>query len=84
MNHPGLSPSSDIARQRPCNSRWPGQIRLAGGLDPFVGTWSWAGHFTANDRPISAHFPLIRDEATGALIVRHDDDPPAGYHALEV
>ena len=54
------------------------------GLDVFVGAWSCAGHFTANNRPISAHLSISRDAATNALIVRHDDDPPLGYHALEI
>jgi hypothetical protein len=54
------------------------------GLDVFVGAWSCAGHFTANNQPISAHLAISRDAATNALLVRHDDDPPFAYHALEM
>jgi hypothetical protein len=52
-------------------------------LAKFVGQWSCKGHFS-NGTPIAADLSIQTDTAIGALIVRHDDVPPGGYHSLEV
>jgi hypothetical protein len=54
------------------------------GLQRFAGEWSCSGHFVANRRPISSHIKATFDASTNSLIVRHDDDPPNAYQALEV
>jgi hypothetical protein len=52
-------------------------------LARFVGHWSCKGNFS-NGAPIAAELSIEADGNGGALIVRHDDVPPGGYHALEV
>ena len=52
-------------------------------LTKLVGHWSCKGNFS-NGKPIAAKLLIEVDEPTGALIVRHDDMPPGGYHSLEV
>jgi hypothetical protein len=49
-----------------------------------VGRWTCAGTFAANGRPIAATVSIAWDEATGSIIVRHDDLPPNGFHAVEL
>ena len=52
-------------------------------LARFVGHWSCKGNFS-NGAPIAAELSIEADAPSGALIVRHDDVPPGGYHSLEV
>jgi hypothetical protein len=52
-------------------------------LVKLVGHWSCKGNFS-NGKPIAAKLSIELDEPSGALIVHHDDVPPAGYHSLEV
>jgi len=54
-----------------------------GDLEKFVGHWSCKGNFS-NGAPIAAELSIEADTGSGALIVRHDDVPPGGYHSLEV
>lgn len=49
----------------------------------FVGHWSCKGSFS-NGKPIAAELSIQADAPSGALIVHHDDLPPAGYHSLEL
>jgi hypothetical protein len=56
-------------------------------MSPFralVGRWTCAGAFAANGRPIAANVSVVWDETTGSLLVRHDDLPPNGFHAVEL
>lgn len=55
----------------------------AADLARFVGRWSCKGHF-ATGKPIAAELSIDADPLSGALIIHHDDLPPAGYHSLEV
>jgi hypothetical protein len=55
----------------------------AADLGKFVGHWSCTGSFS-NGKPIAASLSIETDALSGALVVRHDDLPPAGYHSLEV
>lgn len=50
----------------------------------FVGDWHCSGHFISNGEAISSTLAIIRDERTDAVIVRHDDQAPHSYHALEL
>jgi len=50
-------------------------------LDYFVGTWRCAGAF-ATGRHIEARLHAERGAGGGWLVMRHDDLPPNGYHAL--
>jgi hypothetical protein len=52
-------------------------------LTEFVGHWSCKGNF-ANGKSIAADLSIEADALSGALIIHHDDLPPAGYHSLEV
>src|SRR5580698_3937083 len=52
-------------------------------LAELAGHWSCKGSFS-NGKPIAAKLVIEADEPSGALIVRHDDLPPGGYHSLEV
>jgi hypothetical protein len=56
---------------------------LGADLTQFVGHWSCKGNF-ANGKPIAAELSIEADALSGALIIHHDDLPPAGYHSLEV
>jgi hypothetical protein len=56
----------------------------SGALAKFMGTWSCKGSFTSNGAPIAAELSVQLDERSDALIVRHDDQPPNAYHALEI
>lgn len=49
-----------------------------------AGDWHCAGHVSARGHPIAANLRFTRDSASGALIVRHDDEKPGPYHALEL
>ncbi len=53
-------------------------------LAKLAGHWSCKGYFTANHAAIAGELSIQMDEASGALIVRHDDVAPGAYHALEV
>ncbi len=50
----------------------------------FLGSWKCSGHFVKSGEAISSTITVARDEQTSALIVRHDDDPPHAFHAMEV
>jgi len=50
-------------------------------LEYFVGDWSCAGSF-ATGRPIEARLHAERGAGGAWLVIRHDDLPPNGYHAL--
>jgi hypothetical protein len=62
----------------------PALAQSGGPLEPFIGSWSCKGSFTANGSPIAADLSVQLDRRSGALIIHHDDVPPGAYHALEV
>jgi len=57
---------------------------VAPGFAALEGRWSCAGHFISSGRPIASWLVITADTSSGALVVRHDDQPPAAYHALEL
>lgn len=54
------------------------------GFSPLEGQWACAGRFIATGAPMRARIGFERDAKSGGLIVRHDDEPPGSYHALEI
>jgi hypothetical protein len=54
------------------------------GFGPFEGEWACAGRFIATGAPMKARIGFERDARSGGLIVRHDDELPGTYHALEI
>ncbi|GAA4485484.1 hypothetical protein [Gluconacetobacter asukensis] len=53
-------------------------------LPQLEGSWSCEGYFIRNKRPIASNISVTRDVGNGALLLHHDDKPPALYHSLEV
>ena len=49
-----------------------------------AGDWACVGRFLRNNAPIAAHVRIEAVEDAGAALVRHDDDPPNHYHAIEL
>ncbi|MGB6308170.1 MAG: hypothetical protein WBF89_10275 [Steroidobacteraceae bacterium] len=50
----------------------------------FDGTWQCDGVFPSNGRKISSKVAFTWHSRTGSLTKQHDDDPPNGYHAIEL
>lgn len=50
----------------------------------FAGSWHCAGRFEANGKPIEARLRFDWNDAAGALVKHHDDEPPNPYHAVEL
>jgi hypothetical protein len=50
----------------------------------FAGDWHCAGMFPSNGRAISSNLHFDWNASAAALVKRHDDDPPNGYHAVEL
>jgi hypothetical protein len=50
----------------------------------FAGDWHCAGVFPSNGRTISSNLHFDWNADAAALVKRHDDEPPNGYHAVEL
>ncbi len=53
-------------------------------LTYFTGAWSCAGEFPRSGKKISSHMTFSLDSGGFSLVKHHDDDPPNGYHAIEL
>jgi hypothetical protein len=53
-------------------------------LSYFAGDWHCSGMFPANGRAISSNLHFDWNEEAAALVKRHDDEPPNGFHAVEL
>ena len=53
-------------------------------LQYFEGSWHCNGVFPASGRKISSNLKFTWYPVTGAVLKQHDDEPPNGYHALEL
>jgi hypothetical protein len=58
----------------------PSPIRT---MDPLLGSWHCAGVFPASGKTIASTLRFESALDGAALLKRHDDLPPASYHALE-
>lgn len=52
--------------------------------DMLQGQWRCEGVFISSGKPLSSTVRFVSDEASGAVIVHHDDRAPGNYHAVEV
>jgi hypothetical protein len=50
----------------------------------FEGTWHCDGVFPSNGRKISSKLTFTWYAQTGTILKQHDDEPPNGYHAVEL
>jgi hypothetical protein len=50
----------------------------------FDGTWHCDGVFPGSGRKISSNLSFKWLAKTGAVLKQHDDEPPNGYHAVEL
>lgn len=50
----------------------------------FDGTWQCDGVFPSNGRRISSKLVFTWSSRVGSVVKQHDDDPPNGYHAIEL
>jgi hypothetical protein len=57
---------------------------VSGALRYFDGSWHCDGVFPSNGRKISSNLAFTWYSQTGAVLKRHDDEPPNGYHAVEL
>jgi hypothetical protein len=57
---------------------------ISDALRYFDGPWHCDGVFPSNGRKISSNLNFTWSARTGALSKQHDDEPPNGYHAVEL
>jgi hypothetical protein len=57
---------------------------ISDALRYFDGRWHCDGVFPSNGHKISSKVAFTWYAETGAVLKRHDDEPPNGYHAVEL